>query len=65
MGQQQTRWATAPKTGTFRVTQQNAVSKDADWKSVFSAREHVLLSFDFSGGNLFFLRHGGIIEEVP
>ena len=30
----QTRGATALKTGTFRVTQQNAASKNADWKSV-------------------------------
>ena len=32
--QQQTREATAPKTGTLRVTQPNSVSKNADWKSV-------------------------------
>ena len=31
---QQTRVETALKTGTFRVTQQNAASKNADWKSV-------------------------------
>ena len=33
--QQQTRGATALKTGTLTVTQQNAVSKNADWNSVF------------------------------
>ena len=32
---QQTRVETALKTGTFRVTQQNAASKNADWMSVF------------------------------
>ena len=32
--QQQTRGATAPKTGTLRVTQPNGVSKNADCKSV-------------------------------
>ena len=33
--QQQTRGATALETGTLIVTQQNAVSKNADWNSVF------------------------------
>ena len=52
--QHQTRWATALKTGTLIVTQQNAVSKNVDRKSVSQAREHVLQSFNFSGGNLLF-----------
>ena len=49
MEQQQTRGATAPKTGALRVTQQDTVSKNADRKSVSQAREHVLQSLDFSG----------------
>ena len=47
MEQQQTRGATAPKTGALRVTQQDTVSKNADRKSVSQAREHVLQSLDF------------------